>query len=38
VIPVTPTPFANVDFQKTILQAGSAKGDTVSYKIRYENK
>lgn len=36
-IPVSPTPYANIDFSKTILQAGSARGDTVAYKIIYKN-
>lgn len=36
-IPVTATPYANIDFQKTIVQAGSNRGETVTYKLSYKN-
>ena len=34
---VAPIPYANIDFSKTILQTGSNKWDTISYKITYIN-
>jgi len=37
VIPVAPTPYANIDFNKTVVQAGSARGESVTYKISYKN-